>query len=55
MHDNRLATTAIKSLTITLKYKHTITDAALGFFRASTHADPSLFSSVKDYLAVCFF
>ena len=29
-----------------------MTDAALGFFRASTHADPSLFSSVKDYLAV---
>lgn len=55
MHDNRLATTAIKSLTITLKYKHTITDAALGFFRASTHADPSLFSSVKDYLAVCIY
>ena len=52
-HDHRLATTAIKSLTITLKYKHTTTDAALGFFRASTHADPSLFSSIKDYLAVC--
>ncbi|KAF8519449.1 hypothetical protein JB92DRAFT_2898687 [Gautieria morchelliformis] len=50
-NDRRLSTTAIKSLTITLKYKHTLTDAALGFFRASTHADPSLFSSVKDYLA----
>jgi len=39
-------------LTITLKYKHTVEDAQLGFFRSSTHADPSLFASVSDYLAV---
>jgi len=51
-NDRRLNTTAIKSLTITLKYKHTTSDAGLGFFRSSMHADTSLFSSVKDYLAV---
>jgi hypothetical protein len=37
---------------MTLKYKHTLADAALGFFRSSLHEDSSLFSSVKDYLAV---
>ncbi|KAF8511568.1 hypothetical protein BU17DRAFT_97135 [Hysterangium stoloniferum] len=51
-NDRRLTTTAIKSLTITLKYKHTTSDAALGFFRSSQHTDPSLFSSIKDYLAI---
>ena len=51
-YDKRLETTAILSLTITLTYKHLIEDASMGFFRASNHADPSLFSSVKDYLAI---
>ena len=51
-HDKRLETTAILTLTITLTYKHFIEDASMGFFRASNHADPSLFSSVKDYLAI---
>ncbi|KAF8589146.1 hypothetical protein K439DRAFT_1658117 [Ramaria rubella] len=51
-NDRRLTTTAIKSLTITLKFKHTTSDAALGFFRSSVHSDTSLFSSVKDYLAI---
>jgi hypothetical protein len=51
-NDRRLSTTAVKSLTITLKYKHTMSDAGLGFFRSSMHADTSLFSNVKDYLAV---
>ena len=47
----RLETTGIKTLLITLKYKHTIEDAALGFYRSSLHADSSLFANVKDYLA----
>lgn len=51
-HDKRLETTAILTLTITLTYKHFIEDASMGFFRASNHSDPSLFSSVKDYLAI---
>lgn len=52
VHSANLSTTGVKSLTITLKYKHTVEDANLGFFRSSLHADPSLFSSVGDYLAV---
>jgi len=51
-HDKRLETTAILTLTITLTYKHFIEDASMGFFRASNHSDPALFSSVKDYLAI---
>jgi len=51
-HDKRLETTAIVKLTITLSFKHIIEDASMGFFRASNHSDPSLFSSVKDYLAI---
>jgi len=51
-YDSRLETTGVKSLLITLKYHHTVEDAAVGFFRSSLHRDPSLFSSVKDYLAV---
>jgi hypothetical protein len=51
-HDANLTTSGVKTLTITLKYKHTVEDAQLGFFRSSTHADPSLFASVSDYLAV---
>jgi len=52
VHDANLTTSGVKILTITLKYKHTVEDAQLGFFRSSTHADPSLFASVSDYLAV---
>ncbi|KAF7323804.1 hypothetical protein MKEN_00601500 [Mycena kentingensis (nom. inval.)] len=52
IHESRLETTAVKVLTITLKFKSTMSDAALGFFRSSIHKESSLFSSVKDYLAV---
>lgn len=52
VHEANLTTTGVKTLTITLKYKHTVEDAKLGFFRSSTHADPSLFANVSDYLAV---
>ncbi|KAJ3522891.1 hypothetical protein NMY22_g11691 [Coprinellus aureogranulatus] len=52
LHDARLETTAIKELIITLKYKLTMEDAQLGFFRSSVHGDSSLFSSVKDYLSI---
>jgi hypothetical protein len=51
-HDANLTTSGVKILTITLKYRHTLEDAQLGFFRSSTHADPSLFASVSGYLAV---
>ena len=37
IHSRRLETTAIKVLLITLKYKHTVEDAALGFYRSSVH------------------
>ncbi|KDQ60250.1 hypothetical protein JAAARDRAFT_126338 [Jaapia argillacea MUCL 33604] len=52
IHSKRLETTGIKTLLITLKYKHTIEDACLGFFRSSVHKDSSLFATVKDYLAI---
>lgn len=52
VHEANLATTDVKTMTITLKYKHTVEDAQLGFFRSASHADPSLFASVGDYLAV---
>ncbi|KII91140.1 hypothetical protein PLICRDRAFT_696263 [Plicaturopsis crispa FD-325 SS-3] len=52
LHSRILETRDVKTLTITLKYKHIIEDAQLGFFRSSKHRDSSLFSSVKDYLAV---
>lgn len=51
-HDANLTTSGCKVLTITLKYRHTVEDAKLGFFRSASHADPSLFASVGDYLAV---
>ncbi|KIY70857.1 hypothetical protein CYLTODRAFT_487743 [Cylindrobasidium torrendii FP15055 ss-10] len=51
-HSKRLETTAVKNIEITLPFKHTVSDAALGFYRGSTHADKSLFSSVKDYLSI---
>jgi len=51
-HSKRLETTSVKTLLITLKYKHTLEDASLGFYRSSLHKDSSLFATVKDYLAV---
>ncbi|KAJ7632109.1 hypothetical protein FB45DRAFT_745083 [Roridomyces roridus] len=52
IHSERLESTAVKVLQITLKYRGTMTDAALGFYRSSVHKDPSLFAAVKDYLAI---
>lgn len=52
IHSKRLETTGIKVLLITLKYKHTVEDAALGFYRSSVHKDSSLFATVKDYLSI---
>ncbi|RDB16033.1 hypothetical protein Hypma_003440 [Hypsizygus marmoreus] len=52
VHSKRLETTGVKVLLITLKYKHVVEDAALGFYRSSVHEDSSLFATVKDYLAV---
>jgi hypothetical protein len=37
IHSKRLETTGIKTMLITLKYKHIQEDAALGFFRSSIH------------------
>lgn len=37
IHSDRLATTSVKELLITLTYKHTIEDASLGFYRSSLH------------------
>jgi hypothetical protein len=37
IHSARLETNAIKVLLITLVYKHTMEDAALGFYRSSLH------------------
>ncbi|KAG7446790.1 uncharacterized protein BT62DRAFT_980427 [Guyanagaster necrorhizus] len=52
IHSKMLETTNVKSILITLKFKQTMEDAALGFFRSSVHKDPSLFSSVIDYFSV---
>jgi len=52
IHSSRLQTTGVKTMLITLKYKHIVEDAALGFFRSSMHQDTSLFATVMDYLAV---
>ena len=35
IHSNRLNTTSVKELLITLDYKHTLEDASLGFYRSS--------------------
>lgn len=37
IHSKRLETTGVKTMLITLKFKHTVDDAALGFFRSSVH------------------
>ncbi|OBZ78298.1 hypothetical protein A0H81_02442 [Grifola frondosa] len=52
IHSGRLETTSVKTMLITLKYKHLPDDASLGFYRSSLHQDNSLFSSVLDYLAI---
>ncbi|RPD65671.1 hypothetical protein L226DRAFT_501335 [Lentinus tigrinus ALCF2SS1-7] len=52
IHSSRLETTGVKTMTITLKYKHIPEDASLGFYRSGVHKDNSLFASVMDYLAV---
>jgi len=38
IHSKRLETTGVKVLLITLKYKQTMTEAALGFYRSSLHS-----------------
>ncbi|KAF5338179.1 hypothetical protein D9758_014715 [Tetrapyrgos nigripes] len=45
-------TTAVKILCITLKYKITTKDAALGFYRSGVHTDSNLFTKMKDYLDI---
>ncbi|EGO03533.1 hypothetical protein SERLA73DRAFT_83585 [Serpula lacrymans var. lacrymans S7.3] len=52
LYSTRLETTNVKTILITLKYKHTVEDASLGFFRSSLHKDNSLFSVVKDYFGI---
>lgn len=46
-HSKRLETTGVKVLLITLKFKQTMDDAALGFFRASIHKYATLFHSLR--------
>lgn len=36
-HAKAKAKVGVKTVTITLRYKHTMEDAALGFFRSSVH------------------
>ena len=38
IHSNRSEKTDVKVLKITLRYKHTMSDAALGFYRSSLHS-----------------
>ncbi|KAK7683156.1 hypothetical protein QCA50_013829 [Cerrena zonata] len=52
IHSKRLETTGVKTMLITLKYKHIIEDASLGFFRSSIHQDVSLFSNVLGYFSI---
>ncbi|KDN40203.1 hypothetical protein RSAG8_08266, partial [Rhizoctonia solani AG-8 WAC10335] len=53
IHSARLETTSVKIILITLKFKHTMSDAALGFFRSGTvHQDGDLFADLKDYLSI---
>ena len=37
IHSSRLETTGVKTITITLKYKHVPEDASLGFYRSGIH------------------
>ncbi|KAF7797358.1 hypothetical protein EIP86_008553 [Pleurotus ostreatoroseus] len=52
IHSATFETTGVKELLITLKYKHTMTDASLGFYRSSLHEDSSLFTNVMDYFSI---
>jgi hypothetical protein len=38
VHSSRSETTDVKVLKITLRHKHTMSDAALGFYRSSLHS-----------------
>lgn len=44
IHSTRLETTGVKTMTITLKYKHVPEDASLGFYRSGVHKCVSAFS-----------
>lgn len=52
IYSERLSSTGVKVLLITLKFKHIVEVASLGFFRSSVHKDNSLFATVKEYLSV---
>ncbi|KAG8898462.1 hypothetical protein FRB99_007429, partial [Tulasnella sp. 403] len=51
-HASTLQTSTVKTILITLKYKHIIDDAALGFFRSPVHRDTTLIADVAGYFAV---
>ncbi|KAH7345648.1 hypothetical protein B0J17DRAFT_713205 [Rhizoctonia solani] len=52
-HFARLETISVKKILIALKFKHTMPDAALGFFRSgSVHQDADLFTNIKDHFSV---
>ncbi|KAG8792269.1 hypothetical protein FRC17_008619, partial [Serendipita sp. 399] len=53
-HSGKLETTQIKKLLITLVFKHILTDASLGWYRAPApdNTETTLFSNVKDYLSI---
>lgn len=55
MHDSRLATTKVKTLGITLKYHHTVEDAALGFYRSSLHKSVLLSYPKYQHNRLCMF
>lgn len=59
VHSTVLETTGVKTLLVTVKYKHSREDAILGYFRSSVHdGDPSsgLFTTitetVSEYLSI---
>lgn len=52
IHSNKLETTDVKKILITLQFKHILTDASLGYYRAPTAGEPTLFSNVKEYLSI---
>lgn len=53
IHSNILETTDLKKILITLQFKHILTDASLGYYRAPTASgEPTLFSNVKEYLSI---
>lgn len=54
-HSNKLETTDIKRILITLEFKHILTDASLGYFRAPSEDaadEANLFSNVMDYFSI---